>query len=302
MQTATLKNSSLSHPSDVSPGKRSVIAWFIILLALGSAGFLGEQAQNRWDLSLSVRYVLQALIMSGIVLSGIGWMRTRVDKGKPAGIGVGTVPSALKFLGLGLGLFLGPFLLTLALTAVFGWADISLNTVEGFLQNFMLGVLTVFLFEALPEELVFRGYIFSTLNVRFRKWKAALISIFSFVLLPVVLVQIQRYILGMEVSVGRTDHIELSYLITMLLFASFIQYLRILTGSIWTGIGFHLVFVYINRMIGTEDYNLIQLSNISSEQPMQIVLICSLLLVFLFVILYPVLTKKKLGWREKWSA
>jgi uncharacterized protein len=166
----------------------------------------------------------------------------------------------------------------------------------------MLGVLTVFLFEALPEELVFRGYIFSTLNVRFRKWKAALISIFSFVLLPVVLVQIQRYILGMEVSVGRTDHIELSYLITMLLFASFIQYLRILTGSIWTGIGFHLVFVYINRMIGTEDYNLIQLSNISSEQPMQIVLICSLLLVFLFVILYPVLTKKKLGWREKWSA
>jgi hypothetical protein len=81
-------------------------------------------------------------------------------------------------------------------------------------------------------------------------WAAAALTVVLFVLLPVILVPIQRNILGMDISVGATNHITVDYLIIMTIFGSFVQYLIILTGTVWTSIGFHLAFLLANRIMG----------------------------------------------------
>jgi membrane protease YdiL (CAAX protease family) len=180
-----------------------------------------------------------------------------------------------------------------------GWAVLKFNSDAAYLNALFLGLLVVFLFEALPEELAFRGFIYSNLNTKFARWKSGLITVGLFVLLPVLLTPVQKYVLGMQdVYVGGSSSIAVSYVITMFLFGSFVQYLRILTGTIWTGVGFHLLFVYINHLIGLDANKLIQFTEVTNESGLQIAFGISLLLMFLSLILYPKISGKSLGWKR----
>ena len=157
-------------------------------------------------------------------------------------------------------------------------------------------------FEALPEEILFRGYLYSNLNTAMSKWKASAVTVGLFALLPVLLVPVQRYVLGMEVSVGGASYITPSYIVTMILFAAFLQYLRIMTESIWMGIGFHLSFVLINRIIGPEQFNLIHVSDVSNQTPITIIAISSVVLILTALLLYPRISGHNLGLKEKLSS
>lgn len=162
-----------------------------------------------------------------------------------------------------------------------------------------MGTLTAFFFEALPEELLFRGYIFRNLNGVMRKWTASITTVALFVLLPILLVQIQSRWLGMEIQVGPSDHITTSYLLIMCAFGTFLQYLRVLTGTVWTGIGFHLFFLMANRIMGVRESSFILMSDLTtSSGPMQVVLIGSVLLSFGALLLYPRFAGRSLGWSE----
>ena len=88
--------------------------------------------------------------------------------------------------------------------------------------------------------------------------------------------------------------VTIGYLTYMLFFGAFALYLRVLTKSIWTGVGFHLMFVFMNQLIGLEPTNLIQFSEFSSERPVQITLIRMLGLTFIALLAYPKLKGLKL--------
>jgi hypothetical protein len=191
-----------------------------------------------------------------------------------------------------------PLVLTLVVTSLLGWATVTVNTSTPALGALAAGYVTVFFFEALPEELVFRGYIYRNLNTTLRRWAAGAVTVALFVLLPIVLVAIQRNILGMEIQVGPSDRITGGYLITMMFFAAFVQYLRILTGTVWTGIGFHLHFVFLNRLLGPRETNLIRLTDLTTEGPMQVTLIITVLLVLAALVLSPRFLKRSLGWNQ----
>lgn len=286
-----------SKEKEVSPTwKRISLAWVVILFALGFAGWIGEYLENADILTGSMRYLLQAGVMSGLVVTSIVMFRQKLDQGSPKSIGMGALRnSSLKFL-LGIGIIAIPIILSLLATVVLGWGKVQFNTGDGFLTVFLLGALTTFLFEALPEELVFRGYIYSNLNRIYKRGISSLITIALFVFLPVVLVYIQKNLLGMEIYVGGNSQITSTYLITMFFFATFVQYLRIIFKSIWVGIGFHLFFVYINRLIGPSDTSLIQLTEITNETPLQLVFIGTIVVIFLLLLLYPRITGRKIGW------
>jgi len=176
---------------------------------------------------------------------------------------------------------------------------ITYNFNLSILKSFAIGIVTVFLFEGLPEELLFRGYIYSNLNSHYARWKSAIITVLLFVLLPILSVPIQKYIFGMEIYLGGHNYVAPSYILTLLVFGSFVQYLRMLSKSVWVGIGFHTLFVYFDRIMGTTSDNLIQFNLTGgSELPLQIAFIGSLLLVFLIVILYPKISKRNIGWKE----
>jgi hypothetical protein len=106
--------------------------------------------------------------------------------------------------------------------------------------------------------------------------------------LIVIVVTIQQF-LGIQTGLQITG----GYLITLFIFGAFVQYLRVLTKSIWVGVGFHLFFVQMNQLIGLSDNSLIQLSGTESELPAQITLISLLALVFIGLIAYSFIQKRK---------
>ena len=159
----------------------------------------------------------------------------------------------------------------------------------------LLGMLSVFITDALPEELVFRGYIFSNLLTKFVKWKSAIITTLLFVLFPLILYPIKS-LLGSDLTTGIVNNISIGYIGYMLFFGAFAVYLRILTKSIWTGVGFHLMFVYINQLIGIDNTNLIQFTTFTNELTVQLTFGIFLILTFIGLFFYPKLRGIKLGW------
>jgi len=242
------------------------------------------------------RYFTRAILFT-ILIGVVFWLlRKYNDKYKPSRLGLGSVGEGLIKFFLGLVLFLIPLVFSLGIVWLRGWADIQINPPANF-EMFWIGIITVFLFEALPEEFVFRGYIYSNLNSGLTKWKAAILSVLFFVGLPPAMLLIQS-IFGIKGSFGINASITIEFLMTLMVFGAFAQYLRIITNSIWTGVGFHLFFVSFNKIIGQKDGSIIQMENVVNQESIRLLFMVCILIVFLLVILYPLISKRKINWQE----
>jgi len=274
-----------------------IIAWLIGFFALGFAGWFGEYLRDQWSLGYVNSMLVQAFAMSSIVGLGILLLFTKRPLRVKYTIGLGTIGKALIHFILGMSILLLPVFLSLAATTSMGWGEVVFNWNAGAASSIGLGFLIVLIFEAFPEEFLFRGYIFSTINTKIKKWKAAIISVLLFALLPLVLAPFQQYILGIDVSLGGSSSIQLGYVITMIIFGCFVQYLRILTNTIWMGVGFHSVFVFFNHLMGTDEDSFIQFVSMTNEGPIQMVYVGTLIIIFIALICYPLVSKKKLNWK-----
>jgi uncharacterized protein len=291
----------MSAPADRSTGlvPRVAAVWFLGLIVLATAGWAGGVLAAAYDLGPTMRHWVQAVIMSGLVVPGVWLMRRHVDRRPFAGLEMLGFARSVKGFALGAGLILVPAAITLLSTELFGWAAVSINLAPSSLMVAGLAVLTAFFYEALPEELLFRGYIFRNLHTVMRQWTASLSTIALFVMLPIFLVPLQRHLFQMETQLGASDGVTVGYLVMLVLFAAFLQYLRVLTGTVWTGIGFHLFFLMAGRgLVGTTPTSFIELSELKAQTPPQIVLLGSLLICFVGLLLYPRLTGRSLGWGE----
>ncbi len=287
--------------STSNPVKRAwgfiLIGWFIITIALfASSWFLTNSGQ--FGLSGRTATWLKALIMSGITVPGIIWLATRIDSCSLRQLGIPKTGRFIRHVLLGLGLVFIPFLLTLVISLAFGWVDVQFNAGNGVLISVFSGFAITFLFEALPEELAVRGYILHRLNTVYRRWLAGLISVGLFVLVPVFLYLVNRFLLGEEISIGGSNGLRPSYLIIMVLFGAFLVYLRVVTRSIVVGMGFHLGFVHFDRIMGLESHHLIQFTDASGEGPMQMVLLICFVIMLVGLFLYPRWRGRKMGWQE----
>lgn len=277
-----------------SLSSRIVAAWTLGLVALTTSGWVGRLLAVSLGFGPRLREALPALVMSGIVLVGIWWMRTQRDRRSLQGLGLQSGARSAGYFAMGSGLILVPVILTVACTAVFGWATLTINDAPGIGTTSAMAIATTLFYEALPEEILFRGYIYSTLNTSMRRWTAGLATSVLFVLVPVISVQIQQQLMGMDVQIGNASQVTAGYVITVFVFGSIQQYLRILTNSTWTCVGFHLVFVLSNRIVGIRDSAWIRLSDVVSEGPLQMVFIGSTLLIVVALLLYPRLKGRSL--------
>ena len=273
-------------------------AWLLGFVALSFAGWIGEQSQGYFGDGSRGRYFLQALIMSGMVVPGILWLRSRVDRLPLAGLGLPDRRRSVAAFALGLGIITVPVIVTVLLTNLLGWGSVTLNLSPSALLVFGSGIITVFFFEALPEELIFRGYIYSTLNTRAPRWAAGGLTAVLFVLLPVLIVPFQQHVLGMEIWVGGATRLTASYLITMAIFALFTQYLRILSGTVWMSMGFHFAFVLLNRVVSPRPTAVIRFEEVTSPGPVQMTALVSILLLIIGLVGYPRFARQPLGWKE----
>lgn len=274
---------------------RIAAACVLILIALSMVPWLGEAA---WGVNSAGMYFLRALIVSAIVVAGIWWLRTRRDGLSMADLGAPGMRRALPEFGRGVGIVALPLAAASILGNSLGWADVSMNLSWSVLGAIVVGAATVLLFEALPEELVFRGYIYRNFSSRHRRWVAAIFTTALFVLLPLVLVRIQSGVFSMEINIGGSSSITVPYLITMMIFGFFVLYLRVLTDTIWTGMGFHLAFVYMNRLVGPDPGNVLEFAEINNAMAMQITGTGLVGLLLVFLLAYPWIVGRRIGWNE----
>ncbi|HLQ83162.1 MAG TPA: type II CAAX endopeptidase family protein [Pseudogracilibacillus sp.] len=114
----------------------------------------------------------------------------------------------------------------------------------------LLNILVAFLFEALPEELIFRGLIYDVLSHRLHTWTAVLLQTLLFTLGPAVLLLIQS-IFGFDVGVNA----NIFYFVLLFFFGIVLQLIRVWTGSLWSSIGFHLAFLITQRFTVTKEFS-----------------------------------------------
>lgn len=292
----TIQNSTTSNHQSQGLSLKIFLAFAISLTGVVLVNVFAYETQH-WNISGNLNHLLRGALFSTLVILGIWFIRQKTYTLQMP-IGYGKPSTALKTLALGLGLILVPLIITLSVTHVLGWAQVRINSSATILGSFILGFIATFLTDALPEEVIFRGYIYAQLNTRFHKLKSSLISVVFFALFPMLIVLVQK-LLNYPIYIGGDDRITPSFMITMVFFGSFMQYLRVLTKSLWTSVGFHTLFVFMNMLMGTSEEHFIQLTAFTSETPMQILLICLVVLTFALVIAYPFLKKEPIQWRSR---
>lgn len=142
----------------------------------------------------------------------------------------------LRAFFIGAGLFAVPAIITLVAFILLGFIEVtpqaSFASVAG---GLLLVAGLVFISEALPEELIFRGYLFKKLSSFTKTWltialQAGLFLFFAFL-------------------IGATsDLLDASFLLT---FAITLGIVRAATSSVWAAIGFHLACMTFQQGFGS---------------------------------------------------
>lgn len=128
-----------------------------------------------------------------------------------------------------------PASIGLIICLIFGWVEIQVHTDWKFLLLSMLILfITVFFIEALPEELIFRGYIYRYLNAVFPHWGT--------IILQTLLFSLYAYLIGAMYSVEQVQFIPG--------FAIILGLFRAISGSVWTSIGFHVAIMTATQILG----------------------------------------------------
>lgn len=181
-------------------------------------------------------HIVSALISSLISVPMIIIARKYLDQRPWSGLQLSSFKKGWKPFIIGGLAYLIPAVSSMLIFVLFGWTEISLEGTYGeFFQQLVLLVGLVFLFEALPEELIFRGYMYRNLNTVFNRSKAILYQSILFTLFGIAI--------GAGLSI---DRILIFFFMSIV-----IGTIRVNTGDVWSAVGFHLVFQTIQQIFGS---------------------------------------------------
>jgi uncharacterized protein len=137
---------------------------------------------------------------------------------------------------IGMAAWLVPALAALVLFVLAGWLEVSVRAPAGAVALNILALLAlVFLFEAFPEELIFRGYIFRNLTMVQPLWLA--------VAGQALLFAAWGALNGGATTLDRT--------ILFLIFGVLTGMIRAIARSVWASIGYHLAFQTVMQLFGS---------------------------------------------------
>lgn len=209
----------------------------VLLVVSGVSLLIGSLADSFLGSDYSRSgHVFRAMLTSLIVIPFIFGVRYFLDQRSWDGLGLSRLTSAWYPLLIGMICWIVPATVGIITCVVLGWTQITLQEPIG---NILLaGVVLfflVFIYEALPEELIFRGYFYRNLADEMPRWLAVLGQAILFVL--------------WGLANGGTNSIDRSLLFFVA--AIILGILRVVTGSLWASIGFHLAFQTMAQLFGT---------------------------------------------------
>ena len=166
-------------------------------------------------------------------------------------LGLGEPRSAVMDFPVGMATWLIPAILGLALCLSLGWVSYEQSRPISELLTFSAFLLVlVFLYEALPEELLFRGFVYARLATR--------LSGYGIVLAQAVLFAGWGAVIGAAESIERVGFF---FVVAWILGA-----LRMVTGSVWMGIGFHAAFQTVAQLALNPSYGFLLIEGVTTLQ------------------------------------
>lgn len=175
--------------------------------------------------------------LSAIVLVLIASLSRWVEHRPPAESGLGSMRSGVRAFVIGAVAWLFPAAAAFGILTLVGSPLTITAPAAEFWTILTLLLVAVLLSEAVPEEFVFRGYVTRVLGERMRGWS-------------IIVAQAAVFTLTATVLGGAVDVLGLS------LFAAMgigLGYMRLITGSVWTSIGFHTAFQTASQLVLTHN-------------------------------------------------
>ena len=228
----------MANPSDIARlALMSVGATLLWYVALSMDGLFAAPAWTR---------VMQGAVITLGALILIRLLRPRAS-GCRVTLGMHDAASNLRACLLGAGLWLLPALAGTGLCVGLGWTTIALASPPGMLIAAALPLaLGVLLIEALPEELLFRGFAQGLVDARHAAWVALLAQLLLFVVFAWAIGALQSPWQWMFVP-G---------------FALILGYARALSGNVWTCIGIHFAWMTTTQMLATPHVTVVGLQTL----------------------------------------
>ncbi|SIT69110.1 CPBP family intramembrane glutamic endopeptidase [Microbacterium sp. RU33B] len=207
-----------------------VVVWGSVI-ALGTALFGGRPTVGaRVFTAVSVGCLAVALVVAA---------RRWLDRRPFSGLALPVSRAAWRPFLVGLLAFSAPSLVGLGVAVAAGWMTVTTLApgpeVFGMLA---LVVVTVFVYEAVPEELVFRGYVFRNLAAAMPPWLAVVAQAVLFTVLGTALWVVGE---GWEVF---TERVGIFFAMGIVL-----GLIRIVSRSVWACVGFHLGFQVVAQTL-----------------------------------------------------
>ncbi len=183
-------------------------------------------------------HAVRAALMTVLIIAAVAAVCRLVVRRSITSLGL-PPDRALAQLGLGVLLWLGPALVTTLVLLAVGAVSLTPRQSPGeILFRFLSLIVLVALFEAIPEELVFRGFLYASLAEVWPRWAAVLGQAVLFT--------------GAGVISGAAGTPE--RVLMFALFSLTLGCIRVLTGMVWTTMGFHLAFQTVAQgVVGKAD-------------------------------------------------
>jgi len=212
------------------PGLGSVVLRVAVPIAVLVVGLLvataARQAASPQEPSSPVWRIQTGVLISAAVIATIVLLARRLDRRPWAAFGMTSPAVAGRTSVVGVLAWLLPAVTTFAIFALAG-APLEVRAPAAQVaQTVLIVSLAVLLGEAVPEELVFRGYLTGVLGERLHGWS-------------IIGVQAVLFVGAAQLVRGYTGLNSLALFLGM---GIGLGYLRMVTASVWTSVGFHAAF------------------------------------------------------------
>ena len=139
-----------------------LLAWIVLGAGLGLAVGIAEAVTQATGGGLLPEVVLQAVLMSALVVPAVVLLRRRLDRRSLAGLGLSRRIGRPVAVGIGVGAATGGVVWVPA--GLLGWIRVDGIDLAAFAGFLLLNGVVLALYEAIPEELALRGYMWTNLR------------------------------------------------------------------------------------------------------------------------------------------
>jgi len=140
----------------------ALLAWVVVGAGLGVAIGIADAVAKATGAGLLGKVVLQAVLMSALVVPAVVLLRRKVDRRSLVSLGLSRRVGPPIALGVGVGAVTGAAVWVPA--ALLGWIRVDGVDLAAFAGFLLLNGVVLALYEAIPEELALRGYMWTNLR------------------------------------------------------------------------------------------------------------------------------------------